>query len=43
MQKIVETPWKRLVPAFVGAALVFGAMAAAPAHAADPVDRARPP
>ena len=36
MQTIEQTPWKRLVPAFVAAVLVFGAMAAAPAHAAGP-------
>ena len=36
MQAIEQTPWKRLVPAFVAAVLVFGAMAAAPARAAGP-------
>ena len=36
MQTIEQTPWKRLVPAFVAAVLVFGAMAMPPAHAAGP-------
>ena len=36
MQKIVETPWKRLVPAFVAAVLVFAAVAMPPAHATGP-------
>lgn len=33
MQAIGKTPWKRLVPAFAAAVLVFGTMAAAPASA----------
>ena len=35
MQTIRKASWSRFVPAFVAAALAFGAMATAPAHATD--------